>query len=161
MLAEFLPLAFPRRHVAGDSVLFYHRKIPAKMLAEFLPLAFPRRHVAGDTLIQKFVQTLNVKRNGDVALRFPDDMSPGKQRLTFYDFVEVIGLFRLSTLHLLKFPERKLESMKILKNKLESMKILENNLESLMLQENQPVDGPVPLSIKNHIRKCFRKAVKE
>nr|GEV00046.1 squalene synthase [Tanacetum cinerariifolium] len=78
----------------------------------------------------------------------------------------------LSTLNFLKFPEnsfevlKRLESsvelLKILENKLESMKILENKLESLKLQENQPVDGLVPLFIKNiHIRKCFGEAVKE
>nr|GEV91805.1 hypothetical protein [Tanacetum cinerariifolium] len=88
----------------------------------------------------------------------------------------------LSTLHFLKYPENsfevlkllknsvrvlkilknKLESMKILKNKVESMKILENKLESLKPQENQPVDGLVPLFIKNfYIRKCLREAVKE
>ncbi|GJT22980.1 hypothetical protein Tco_0892917, partial [Tanacetum coccineum] len=48
----------------------------------------------------------------------------------------------VSTLHFLKFSEKKWESMKILENKLESMKILENKLESLKLQENQPaIDG--------------------
>nr|GEV35258.1 hypothetical protein [Tanacetum cinerariifolium] len=43
-------------------------------------------------------------------------------------------------MYFLKFPEKKLESMKILENKLESMKILENKLESLKLLENKPVD---------------------
>nr|GEU37083.1 RNA-directed DNA polymerase, eukaryota [Tanacetum cinerariifolium] len=41
------------------------------------------------------------------------------------------------------------EVLKILKNKLESMKIMENKLESLKLQKNQPVDGLIPLFIKN------------
>ncbi|GKF34513.1 hypothetical protein Tco_0107713, partial [Tanacetum coccineum] len=64
----------------------------------------------------------------------------------------------LSTLHLLKLLENKLESMMILENKLESLKLLENKLESMMivenklellkLQENQPVNGLVYLSIK-------------
>ncbi|GJY98226.1 hypothetical protein Tco_0515136 [Tanacetum coccineum] len=59
----------------------------------------------------------------------------------------------LSTLHLLKLLENKLESMMILENKLESLKLLENKLESMMivenklellkLQENQPMSADV------------------
>nr|GEU49322.1 protein WUSCHEL-like [Tanacetum cinerariifolium] len=61
----------------------------------------------------------------------------------------------------MKILKNKLESLKLLENNIESMKILKNKLESLKLQENQPADGLVPLSIKNHIRKCFAEAVKE
>nr|GEX63534.1 DDB1- and CUL4-associated factor 8-like [Tanacetum cinerariifolium] len=69
--------------------------------------------------------------------------------------------FPENNFEVLKLLENSVEVLKISKNKLELMKIPENKLESLKLQENRPVDGLVPLSIKNNIRMCFAVAVKK
>ncbi|GKD54191.1 hypothetical protein Tco_1287578 [Tanacetum coccineum] len=42
---------------------------------------------------------------------------------------------RLSTLHLLKFPENSFEVLKLLENSVEVLKILENKLESMRDRE--------------------------